>query len=542
MGVDESFVEYAAARWSMLYRLATLLVGERGAEQLTRDALVRAYVAWPDVEEAGTADGAVKRILAKVAVKDPLKHAVKDAHAPALPEPDPVEDSAGRPAPGRAKLWAEISALLPRQRAILVLRHYERLSDPEIADALGCPTSTVAAEALALETGIDLTDLREELFLRSEEASVPQPSLDTLVASGREERRRHRRQTWEWAAGVAVVVVLGLGLVNVIQGLSGTDRSSVDSSTGTAIRFLSALPSGAPPRIAYSSGRSLRLGDGREVVLAGQPSAIVQTTKWLYVADLSGAIVRVDTVTGEPTTIARNSRGELVTDPAGEHVAWLAAGTGEATVVLRTVADWTVQLSDEQAFPAIPRCCDNPFVVNGMTPDGQVVASLPATHQAWTWTTPDAGTSQVREIGGLGNGLIVDVSATGIVVHRPPFLYAVGRVDDAGLFVRGAALTAIDADFADPRGQRAVYAEQTGEIRVRDFGPRGRSRRGGQDVRMLLPTIGDGFSAVRWEDNDHVLLEVADASIPDGALVRCAVDTGTCEIAARFTGPHVIAK
>jgi hypothetical protein len=59
---------------------------------------------------------------------------------------------------------------------------------------------------------------------------------------------------------------------------------------------------------------------------------------------------------------------------------------------------------------------------------------------------------------------------------------------------------------------------------------------------MLLPTIGDGFSAVRWEDNDHVLLELSDASVPRGALVRCAVDSGACEIAARFSGPHVVAK
>jgi DNA-directed RNA polymerase specialized sigma24 family protein len=540
MGVDESFAAYAAARRSMLYRLATLLAGGQGAEHLTRAALVRAYVVWPEVQESGEADAHVKRILARTAVKE----------APVGDEPDgegdPADDRAGTsPNPDRDKLWAGIRALLPRQRAILVLRHYERLSDAEIAGALGCSTGTVAAESLALETGIDLTDLREELFLRSESARVPHPALDSLVAAGQEERRRHRRQSWRWAAGGAVAVVLGLAVVSLVQGLSDgqSARSGPASSTATVVRFLSALPVGAPSRIAYSSGASLRLGDGREVPLADQPATIVQTMKWLYVAYLSGEIVRVDPVTGELRTVARHSNGELVTDPAGEHVAWLAAGTGEAVVVLRTVADWTVQLSDEQAFPATPRCCDNPFVVHGITPDGQVVGSLPATQRAWIWTAPDAGTTTaVREIRGLGNGVITEVSSTGVVVHRLPFQYAVGRVEDDGLFVRTAALTAIDADFADPLGERAVYADEDGEIRVRDFGPRGRSRRGGQDVRMLLPTIGDGFSAVRWEDNDHVLLELSDASVPQGALVRCAVDSGACEVAARFSGPHVIAK
>jgi DNA-directed RNA polymerase specialized sigma24 family protein len=535
MGVDESFAEYAAARWSMLFRLATLLAGAQGAEHLTRAALVRAYLAWPEVREAGAADGYVKRILANTAVKNQRGRA--EEHL------DPVEDDAATSRPGRAKLWAEIGALLPRQRAILVLRHYERLSDAEIAEAVGCSTSTVAAESLALETGIDLTDLRDELFLRSEEVLVPHPPLDSLVAAAHEERRRLRRQSWRWAAGVATAVALGLVLVSVVQGLSGSGPSAPEPTSATTVRFLSMLPRGAPPRVAYSSGRSLRLGDGREVTLADEPSTIVQTTKWLYVAYLSGAIVRVDTINGELTTIAKHSSGELVTDPAGEHIAWLAAGAGEATVVVRTVADWTVQLSDEQAFPAKPRCCDNPFVVNGMTLDGQVVASLPATHEAWTWSTPDAGTtSQVHEIRGLGSGVIIDVSAAGIVIHRQPLQYIVGRVYDDARFVRDAALTAIDADFADPRGQRVVYADEVGEIRVREVEPPGRTRRQPQDIRMLLPTIGDGFSSVRWEDNDHVLLEVVDASMPDGAQVRCTVDTGACELAVVFNGPHVIAK
>ncbi len=536
MGVDESFTAYAAARWSMLYRLATLLVGPADAERLTRAALVRAHVVWPEVEAAGSSDAYVRRLLANTTVKDAALRRQAGA--------DHAVGEAGPPArPGRERLWAEISEMLPRHRAMLVLRHYEGLSDAEIADALDCSASTVAVESRALETGIDLTDLHDELFRRSEEVRVPHPALDSLVVAGHDERRRVRRQTWRRAAGVAAVAVLGLVAVSVVQGLSRGDVSRPRATRGTAVRFLSALPGGAPPRIAYSTGQLLRLGDGRLVKLPGRPTTIVQTTKWLYAALLSGRIVRVDTATGETATVTRHSHGELVTDPAGEHIAWLDAGTGEARVVLRTVADWTVQLSDEQPFPAVPRCCDNPFVVNGMTEDGEVVASLPATHRAWVWSTPDAGTTTgIREIRGLGNGVITDVSAAGIVVRRPPFQYAVGRVADDGLFVGTAALTAIDADFADPRGHRVVLADEDGEVHVREVGARGRSRRGSQDVRLLLPTLGDGFRSVRWEDADHVLLEVVDASTPNGAFVRCAVDTGMCEIAVRFDGPHLIAR
>lgn len=45
MEVDESFAEYVAARWSMLYRLAVLLAGEDDADEVTQAGLVRAYLA-----------------------------------------------------------------------------------------------------------------------------------------------------------------------------------------------------------------------------------------------------------------------------------------------------------------------------------------------------------------------------------------------------------------------------------------------------------------------------------------------------------------
>jgi RNA polymerase sigma factor (sigma-70 family) len=62
--------------------------------------------------------------------------------------PDPAAGHAEREA-----LLAELARLPARQRAVLVLRYYEGLSDTEIADALGCAAGTVrgyASRALAL--------------------------------------------------------------------------------------------------------------------------------------------------------------------------------------------------------------------------------------------------------------------------------------------------------------------------------------------------------------------------------------------------------
>ena len=62
-------------------------------------------------------------------------------------EPDPA-----RRIDDRAALWHQLAGLPRQQRAVLVLRYYEGLSDAEIADVLGCRQSTVrgyATRALA---------------------------------------------------------------------------------------------------------------------------------------------------------------------------------------------------------------------------------------------------------------------------------------------------------------------------------------------------------------------------------------------------------
>jgi hypothetical protein len=426
---------------------------------------------------------------------------------------------------------------------VLVLRHYELLSDAEIAHALGCPEETVTAEALALESGVDVAELRDELARSAHEPEVPLPPVAAVLAGGHEARRRRTRRGLGWSVGVAAVVVAGLALGNLVQAATSDDPKAPRPTPTVAIpRFLSMLPRGEPPRIAYSVRRSLHLDGDRVLALAERPSAIVQTSHWLYIGYLSGALVRVETATGDLATVQPASRGEVVTDPSGDHVAWLARADGQAVVAVQSVdAAGSVLLSDQQAFPAKPRCCDNPFLVNGITQDGTVIASMPAESRAWAWTTPDGGTeSQVREISGLGNGVITQVTAAGIVVQFASSHYAVGVLEGDAFLVRDE-INARQADFGDPLGHRVLYADTDGQIHVRESAPRGRSRRGSQDVRLRLPTLDEGFTAARWEDDRHVLLDVADASTDGGALVRCDVTNGRCELAAELDGPHLLA-
>jgi len=46
-------------------------------------------------------------------------------------------------------VWRALAQLAPRQRAVVVLRYYEQLSEAEIADALGVRPGTVKSQASA---------------------------------------------------------------------------------------------------------------------------------------------------------------------------------------------------------------------------------------------------------------------------------------------------------------------------------------------------------------------------------------------------------
>jgi hypothetical protein len=532
MEVDESFAEYVAVRWSMLYRLAVLLVGEDDADRLTQAALVQAYLEWADVEAAPSADDRVRAILAGTAGHEPPHELAADPDTTAPLEPTPQ---------GRDRLWTTISALPPRQRTVLVLRHYEMLDDAEIGRAVKRSASEVRAEAGALEAGLDLAELRDELERRAEDAVVPLPPIAALVAQGHLARRQRVRRVTTRAVVVAAIVVVGVALATLLQSRS-SDSPAPGAAEPTWVPppFISQLPRGRPAEIAYAENNYLHLPGGRGIALDGNIATVVQTEHWAYVAYLSGKIVRVGLTTAELQTVAEVSGGQLVTDAAGDKVAWVAASTGRATVVV-VPADGPPngRIDNITTFPVKLRCCDNPFEINGITDDGHLIASLPAESRTWDWSFNGGG--YVQEMSGLGNAVIHQVTARGLVAHYPPFQYALGQVLD-GIFLQVSELAALDADFADPRGHRVVYADDEGEIHVREVDVRGRSRRPAQNIRMRLPTIDDGFAGVVWEDSGHVLLDLFDASMPGGSLVRCDVADGTCELADDLQSPHLLPR
>ncbi len=148
MGKDRAFAEYVAAHWASLYRLATLFVGESGADDVTQAALLKAYTSWHRVERAESPEAYIRRILVNTALSEGRGRSRRLRLVPdeGIDRPHGSHESA---VVERSAMWDRINGLPPRQRAVIVLRYYEDLSEAEIARTLGCAPGTVKAHASA---------------------------------------------------------------------------------------------------------------------------------------------------------------------------------------------------------------------------------------------------------------------------------------------------------------------------------------------------------------------------------------------------------
>ena len=127
-------------------RLAYLLTGDRAlAEDLVQDAFVRVVGRFRHLRVPDAFWVYLRRTIVNLHTSQLRRRKVERAHLER--ERSAPELHVGMPDVGaRADLWHAVLALPPRQRAAVVLRFYEDLSERETADVLGC--STAAAKSL----------------------------------------------------------------------------------------------------------------------------------------------------------------------------------------------------------------------------------------------------------------------------------------------------------------------------------------------------------------------------------------------------------
>lgn len=139
---DKEVTAFVRARYGSLLRTAFLLCGDRGkAEDLVQTTLAKTVVAWSRLQRSDGVDHYVQRVLVNTFVTSRRRRSWWEQPSGRLVESPARDEYAG--VEQRDLLRRALDGLPARQRAAVVLRFYEDLSERDTARALGCSVGTV---------------------------------------------------------------------------------------------------------------------------------------------------------------------------------------------------------------------------------------------------------------------------------------------------------------------------------------------------------------------------------------------------------------
>jgi RNA polymerase sigma-70 factor (sigma-E family) len=141
-----TYDEFVDARLQALLRYAVMLTGDpHTAQDLVQETMIRVQLKWRKVAASTAPERYVRRMLTNAYIDLHRGSWLRRVVLRAEPvEPPAVADHADAAAE-RDQMWMWLGRLPRKQRAALVLRYYEGLSDNEIADVLDCAVGTVRA-------------------------------------------------------------------------------------------------------------------------------------------------------------------------------------------------------------------------------------------------------------------------------------------------------------------------------------------------------------------------------------------------------------
>jgi RNA polymerase sigma-70 factor (sigma-E family) len=143
----EGFARWASGRQLALLRTAILVTGDHHrAEDLVQEALTQVALRWRQLHD-GHPDAYARQVIVRTNIswwRRRRREVVSDeaARAGRTYAQDPRSDS-------RLALDRALAELTPKQRAVIVLRFYEDLSERDTADALGVSAGTVKSQTHA---------------------------------------------------------------------------------------------------------------------------------------------------------------------------------------------------------------------------------------------------------------------------------------------------------------------------------------------------------------------------------------------------------
>lgn len=130
----DEFERLYRAQWTAMVRLSYLLTGsEAVAEEVVQDAFLQLRDRWTTVLNPG---GYLRTSVVNRS-RTAVRREIRERHH------EPPRSHASELPPEVDELWSSVCRLPEAQRAVVVLRFYEDLSEAEIAEVLGCRPGTV---------------------------------------------------------------------------------------------------------------------------------------------------------------------------------------------------------------------------------------------------------------------------------------------------------------------------------------------------------------------------------------------------------------
>jgi RNA polymerase sigma-70 factor (sigma-E family) len=150
---EEEYREFVGSRAASLHRAAYLLCGDwHLADDLVQETFVQTFRHWRRVQRADNQNAYVKRIL----INEFRRHWRRYGRLPVRAVPDGFEfaiPDVSDEVVNRADLRRALLTLPARQRATVVLRYLEGMSERETAAVMRCSQGTVKSQtARALDT------------------------------------------------------------------------------------------------------------------------------------------------------------------------------------------------------------------------------------------------------------------------------------------------------------------------------------------------------------------------------------------------------
>jgi RNA polymerase sigma-70 factor (sigma-E family) len=139
----EGFAQFVAARERALQRTARLLTGDWAlAEDLVQTALVRSWPRWERIRRRDDPEIYVRRVLVNTWASWTRRRWRGERPSESLPD-RPVPGDVATEVAVRMAVDSALGSLTDRERAVLVLRVFDDLSEAQVAQVLGCAVGTV---------------------------------------------------------------------------------------------------------------------------------------------------------------------------------------------------------------------------------------------------------------------------------------------------------------------------------------------------------------------------------------------------------------